>query len=404
MLKRLKLTNIKLVNLSRRGSLVLAVGLLLVATTSTYLVNAATCSSSSDCANQINNLRGQNDTAQGKLNDLVTQAGSYQAAIAALQTQIDSIKAVIVSNQVKQAELKQEIIKKQAEIDEQRKILGSALRTMYLDDQMSTIEMLATSRNLSDYVDKEEYRTVAQNKIQETLAQIVALQQQLQQKKADVDTLIANEQKQQTQLDSDRAQQAELLSYNQSQQNNFNSQIKANQALISKLQAQQAAINAVGSHSVYVAASGGSGGACDSGGGNGGYPMPWCNAPKDTVVTSFHPSPGNYTNRECTSFAYWYFTSVEGHMDFNVSYGSDAKDWIYNTNYPVRNNPAVGAIGVKTSGTYGHVVIVKALPGQTFSGITVPAGEVLVYEMNSDFQGHFRASLRDINTFGGFLY
>ena len=37
---------------------------------------------------------------------------------------------------------------------------------MYIDGQLTTIEELATSKNLSEYVDKEDYRTTVQNKIE----------------------------------------------------------------------------------------------------------------------------------------------------------------------------------------------------------------------------------------------
>jgi peptidoglycan hydrolase CwlO-like protein/surface antigen len=388
-----------------KKSLLALIALALMAVPARQLVIAASCSSTRDCNEQISDLQDANAGAQSSLNNLIAQAGSYQAAIGALQAQIDSLNQLIQANEAKQAQIQAEIVQKQAELDQQRKVLGTDIKAMYVDGQMSTIEMLATSKNLSDYVDKEEYRQIMQTKIQNTMADIAKLQKQLAQQKADVDSLLASEKSQQSELDADRAQQAALLSYNQSQQNNFNAQISSNRAQIKKLQAQQAALNAVGSTAVYVSASGGTGGNCanPSNNQNGGYPMPWCNAAQDSVVTSYHPSPGNYTNRECTSFAYWYFTSVEGHSDFRVGYG-DAKYWISNSNYPVHDDPAVGAIGVKTVGAFGHVVIVKATAGQTFGGVTVPAGEVLVYEMNYDYTGHFRAALRDVNTFAGFLY
>jgi peptidoglycan hydrolase CwlO-like protein len=407
MLKIVKKTSVRArvasLSLGKRAVLYGLAAAVLLAPVSTFAAIAASCRSSSDCSNQISDLRDKNNTAQSSLDSLLAQAGSYKKAITSLQKEIDSVNSVIRANEKKQAQLQAKIAKMQKELDHQRKILAADVKAMYVDGQMSTIEMLATSKNLSDYVDREEYRETVQNKIRETMAQIADLQKQLQKEKGEVENLLANQRKQENQLAEAKAKQNELLGYNQSQQANFNAQIKANNSQIASLQRQQAALNAVGSTAVYVAASGGSGGACDNGGGNGGYPMPWCNAAKDSVVTSFHPDPGNYTNRECTSFAYWYFTSVLGHNDFRVGYGN-AKTWTYNSNYPLHSSPAPNSIGVKDTGTYGHVLIVKATPGQTFKGITVPSGRVLVYEMNSDFSGHFRAALRDISSFAGFLY
>jgi hypothetical protein len=144
----------------------------------------------------------------------------------------------------------------------------------------------------------------------------------------------------------------------------------------------------------------GSGGACDNGSGNGGYPIEWCSAPMDTIKTISYS--GDRINRECTSYAYWYFTTIEGHTDFHVS--GNANRWARTSSYPVHATPAVGAIAVETGGYYGHVAIVQALPGEVYDGQIVPAGYVLVSEMNYDWQGHFRYSYSPIGKFSAYIY
>ena len=144
----------------------------------------------------------------------------------------------------------------------------------------------------------------------------------------------------------------------------------------------------------------GSGGACDNGSGNGGYPMEWCDARMDTIRTVSYSS--DRINRQCTSYAYWYFTAVKGHTDFHVT--GNAKFWATTSNYPTHATPAVGAIAVSTRGYYGHVAIVQALAGQTYDGKVVPEGYVLVSEMNYDWQGHFRYSYSPVNKFSAYIY
>lgn len=143
----------------------------------------------------------------------------------------------------------------------------------------------------------------------------------------------------------------------------------------------------------------GSGGACDSGAGNGGYPMDWCNARMDTTQTSARSGP---INRECTSYAFWYFTTIEGHANFYAT--GNANRWASTSNYPTHAMPVVGAIAVETTGVYGHVAIVQGLPGQTYEGETVPSGDVLVSEMNYDWQGHFRYSYSPLSKFSAYIY
>jgi hypothetical protein len=181
--------------------------------------------------------------------------------------------------------------------------------------------------------------------------------------------------------------------------------------VINILRAQQAAIIESGTKAALTptateaslataVATTGAGGACDDGNGNGGYPMAWCNASMDTIATlSFNDDP---INRECTSYADWYFTNVEGHTDFKA-YGN-AKYWATSSNYPTHPVPVVGAIAVETAGAYGHVAIVQALPGQVYNAQVIPLGYVLVSEMNYDWHGHFRYSYSPLSKFSTYIY
>ncbi|HEY1835734.1 MAG TPA: CHAP domain-containing protein [Candidatus Saccharimonadales bacterium] len=170
---------------------------------------------------------------------------------------------------------------------------------------------------------------------------------------------------------------------------------------ITQLRIAQAALIQKGTKDVSVAAlTSGAGGACDAGDGNGGYPMKWCNAAMDSIATVSYSS--DLINRECTSYAYWYFTSVEGHTGFRAT--GNAKYWASTSNYPTHAAPARGAIAVETVGAYGHVAIVQALPGQKYAGKVVPAGYVLVSEMNYDWNGHFRYSYSPLSKFSAYIY
>jgi peptidoglycan hydrolase CwlO-like protein len=346
---------------------------------------------------QINNLNAQNAQSSSALSGLELQANSYQDAINKLEAQVASIQGAINANEAQQASLQQQIQADQVKITQQKQLLSQDIEAMYVNGQMSTIEMLATSNNLSNFVDAETYRGAVQGKLQGLLTQIAQLDNQLESQKTQLQQTLVTQQAQQAQLSSAQSQQAQLLSMNQTQQASYDQQIQANDAQINALRAQQAAANASIAGRVNISASGGSGGACDTGSGNGGYPMSLCSAGQDSVN-----DPWGFPNRECTSYAYWYFVTQEGQGSFKVS--GNAGWWWETSNYPVttwNSSVKVGALGIEPSsslnapvpslhgGYFGHVMIVKALPGQTYQGVTVPAGDVLVASMNEDEAGHF---------------
>ena len=303
---------------------------------------------------QINALRAQNSQSQGVVNGLASQATSYQDAINKLQAQIDGVQALINQNQAKQEDLQRQIREAQEKIALYKKYLGQDIKAMYIDGQLTTIEELATSKNLSEYVDKEEYRIAAQNKINTTIKEIAKLQEQLQKQKVELDTLIDSQKQQNAQLADARSQQQQLLSYNQGQQAAYNAQIVSNSSKIQDLRKQQAAANAR-----FTGSAPGTGPAC-----GGGYPGIWCNAPMDTIIDSW----GMY-NRECVSY-----TAFKVHQDFLL--GKNDRDMPYwggigNANQwddnaraagiPTGSTPRAGAIAISNSGFYGHAMYVESV-------------------------------------------
>jgi peptidoglycan hydrolase CwlO-like protein len=368
---------------------------------------------------QINSLQAQNSQTESNLNSLQLQAASYQDAVNQLQSQIYSLRLAIQANEAKQVDLQQQIQSSDQQIAQQKQILGSYIKAIYVGGQMSTVEELATSKSLSDFVDSQTYRNAVQSQIQTTLAQITALEAQLKTQQVQVTQLLQTQNTQQAQLDAEESQQAQLLSYNQSQQAQYNQQIAANQSEIATLKAEQVAADAAIAKTVQYQppSNQNAQAACNNGEGTGGYPLAWCNAYQDAIPTIPNDG-GSGDNRECTSYAYWYFTSIEHQSGFNVS--GNAGWWWETSNYPVTTwNSSVkdGAIGIEPSsslsapvrtyhtsidgGYYGHVMIVQALPGESYPGFNngqaVPSGDVLVSSMNEDGQGHFQLNLWPVN-------
>jgi surface antigen len=299
---------------------------------------------------QIKDLQSQNSGASASVGQLQAQANTYQDAISQLQAQIGALQGQITDNQNKQASLAQQITDKQNEIIHQRAVLGDDIKAMYVDGQITTIEQLATSKDLSDFVDKEEYRNTIQTTIQNTLKQIASLQQQLQGQKAQIDQLLTDQKSQQSQLASAQSQQNSLLAYNQQQQTAYTQQIQANSSKISDLRRQQAAANAA------LFASGNGTHLIAGNNGNDTYPNSWRNASQDSLIDSW----GMY-NRECVSYTAWKVAASGRHMPYWGGVGN-ANQWDDDAraaNIPVDGNPKVGDVAIKNSGPYGHAMYVE---------------------------------------------
>lgn len=370
-MKKLANTNLQLFSKARRKTAPVMIttlaSLLVIGTSVVYLPHVR----ADDYEAQIKALQDENNKNSSAVADLQNQATSYQDAINQLQSQIATLQGQIDQNVAKQNDLQRQIDANQVELDKQRKVLGENIKVMYVDGQPTTIEMLASSKNLSEFVDKEEYRTSVRNKIQSTLKKIADLQNQLNSQKQEVQTLLASQKAQQGKLDSARAEQANMLAYNESQQADFTNKMQQNTSKIADLRRQQAIENArlTSGNGSYVVAG-------DAG--HGGYPAKW-DAPvaQDSVLDNW----GMY-NRECVSYTAWRVYASGRNMPNWGGYGN-ANQWDDNARsvgIPVDTNPRAGDVAIKNAGTYGHAMYVEKV---------FPDGSIYISQYNQDYSGHY---------------
>lgn len=339
----------KFLNKSTRLTILVAVTVLVLATLAGVKVRA------DQFDEKIAQLQAQNDKSQHIVNGLLATAKNYEDAIGKLQEKINSLQTAIDTNLNKQESLKQQIAVAQEKLDHERVVLGDSVRAMYVQGQVSTLEMLASSSTLSDFIDKQVYQSNVQDKIKQTLDEVTALKLQLQTKNDEVEALLKDLKSQQNQLNSNKAEQAELLAYNQGQRDAFNSQISGNQAKIADLRRQQILLN--GQYNI---------GNFKGDPNNGGYPRIWANAPQDSMIDDW----GMY-NRECVSYA-----AFKVHQDFlsgknrhDMPYWGgigNANQWDDNARaygITVNSTPSPGSIAISNAGAYGHAMYVQAVSG-----------------------------------------
>lgn len=318
---------------------------------------------------QINQLRQQNSQAQGNLNALEVQEGSLSVQIANLQAEIASLEQQIRDSNAKREDVLRQIAEAEDRLAEQRRVLAQNIKRMYVEGDISTMEMLASSNNLSDFVDKQQYRESVQSKVTEILNNIKTLKAQLDAQRAEVERLLADQEGMKAQADVQRAEANRLLSLNQDQQAAVERDIRNNNAQISDLQRKQAQENRQGFVGGWTT------------GGTGGYP--WVDAPFPNSMVD----PWGMYKRQCVSYTAWKVANSGRHMPYWGGRGN-AKQWDDNARaagIPVDTNPRVGDVAVSNAGTYGHVMYVEAVHGD---------GTITISQYNANWDGRYSTGRR----------
>jgi peptidoglycan hydrolase CwlO-like protein len=345
---------------------------------------------------QINNLSNQNTQAQTAIKGLQNQATNYQQAIVAYQDQIAGIQNSIAINQTKSAVDQQQIISDNAKIAQNKTYLANDLKTMYVQGQMSTIEQLATSQNLSTFVNKQEDNIKIQDRLDGLLTTIKNLQLQAQNNKNQISILLNIEQAQQAQLTADQNQQNQLLAMNQQQQSSYTAQLAANNSKIAALVAEQIAANRLLVSVGHTHVSGSCGGT---------YPLtaqgpygPWgCSYvhSSDFLPGCTYMDSWGMCNRECVSYTAW---MVYHNYNIAVTGFGDANQWPGNAQaagIPTGSTPKAGSVAIYMGGSgdpWGHAMWVQSVHSN---------GTITVEQYNKYYTGTF---LEDTISSSGLTY
>lgn len=299
---------------------------------------------------QIAALRAEVAANQQQAANLHAQANDALTRVAQLRSQSALLQSQIDLNQAKYNKISQSIAENQAKLDEQKTVLAANIKSMYLDSSVTPLEMLASSSNISEFLDQQQYKDKVKSKIQDAMGAIQTLQAQLTSEQAQVSQILVDQKGQQAQLSAMVAEANQLAALAAQNAAAADAQVKNGNGQIASLkQQQQAAL-------MRLYGSGASGGAACG----GGYPGYLCNAPQDSLV-----DPWGMYNRECVSYTAYRVAASGRRMPYWGGRGN-AIQWPSSARadgIAVDGNPQVGDVAISSAGPYGHAMYVEAVDG-----------------------------------------
>lgn len=327
---------------------------------------------------QINNY----NTQAGQLN---TQALTLQNAVA----QLDSEKAVLQTqidlSQTKYDQLTAQIADTKSKIQQNKDALGTTIANLYVDGSVSPLEMLASSKNISDYLDKQQYQNSVRDQLTSTIKTINDLKTKLDAEKTDVEKVLSTQKDARATLITKENDQANLLAQTQGQEAAYQNLISSNTAQIAAARATQAAIraraNSTGGYTLVDAGS------------LAGYPWNSSNCAM-SYYYSTGGSDGNggdghtYGCRQCVSYVAYRVAKATGYYyDDLGNGGSAAYNLVHKHGWTdLGSTPQPGSVA-SLWGTYGAPYSSGSNPGHTayVEDVSPDGSKVLVTQYNYDY-------------------
>lgn len=371
---KLRSTTPSSVSFTKRATLV-AVAVLMIAATPlamTQMVEA------DEYDVRIAQLNAQIEQFNAQAARLGQERNTYENKLAQLNAEKAQIQAQIDLNEAKANQLTADIKKSEAEIAANKDELGETLADLHVDDSITAVEMLMSSKNISDFVDKQTYREAIQDELASTIERIKELKIQLEEQKVGVERALADQKSAREALSAKEAEQQNLIAQVRGQEQAYQNLSAQTRAEKDRVQAaQQAAIAAA------MRRAGAGAGAVAGDPAKGGYPAVYANSDYyNPVVDKW----GMYS-RQCVSYTAWKVYQKNGYMPYWGGRGN-ANQWPGNAmaaGIPVNSTPRAGSVGVIMAGQYGHVVWVESVNGDG----TINISQYNYYNAGGSGWGHY---------------
>lgn len=277
-------------------------------------------------------LKKQIAENQSAANIKRTEADTLANKIAILDGQIKTASDNLALTNLQITKTERDIDRQNKELDRQRAILKDNLRMIYRQGNISPIEVIASSKNLSDFVAQQQYLGAIKKKVDDNMTAIDLIKKDLDAKKGELNGLALQQKGQLDNISAQKSEKDNLLAKTRGEESAYKKIVADSNKQLEGIYAERQKRDAASGVGIST-------------GGTGGYPF--ANGPIDV------PDPWGYLTRECTSYAAWYRYSIGKPVG---RYGN-AGSWPGQNIAPQRNDVVV--YPYSATSPYGHVAIVE---------------------------------------------
>ena len=313
--------------------------------------------------NEIQALQSQINDAESQAKNLRDKAKTLQAELAGIEKEKSLIQSQLQISQAQYEKLQKEIKETEENINNNKSALGTILADISLEENITPLERIAGSSNLSQALDHLEYQSSIKDQLVEKVEAIKKDKKRLESKRDEVKLTLENQKTANKALQEKINQQNTLLAKTNGEEAEYSKYAKERGEEKLKLQQEQQELI----QRQIRQASGGQIPALL--GGTTAYPWNDSNCYVDANAWSWGGYDGNgnddmgYGCRQCVSYTAWRLLKEKG---IRALWWGNANMWpasARRAGFRTGRDPKVGSIGVIMRGAYGHVVWIDSIEG-----------------------------------------
>ena len=336
------------------------------------------CRNSPECMAAVEKEQQANQNAASA----AATAGWFQNKVYELNSEIAAKELEIAETEAEVAELERQIEAMEAKLNAEQNALAELLVGMHFESDSEPITILAGSQSISDLAEKQARNEVVKQQISSTAKEVKEMKVQLEEDKVKVEELLAQQKVAKEELEQKRAEQQTLVIKYENDAAAYAAEAEVARAAQREAErAYQEAHRELFQGSSYT----------------GDDTYPWqadCPHKQDYYLTYIEDAYGTHKIGgyvcECVSYAGWKAYEAYGlALAWGNAYSWD--DGARAAGYVVDHNPEADSIGQVDGFPYGHVFWVEGVNAD---------GSINVTEYNNSYATYLYSGVSQPGSFG----
>lgn len=347
---------------------------------------------------QLKKLQAEIDANNEKAKKKAEEAGSLKNELAVIDAEKSAAEATLSRMKVEHKRTEEEIKKAEEDIKNNKLLLGEMLAEMHIQQNETPLLTLVKEDNFAKLFDALARQDSMQRDMVESTKKVESLKKELEEKEKIQKIQLVNQENVKKQIIAKSNEKQELINKTKGEEANYRAVVAERENRRAEVMKQQqaeieAAMRRAGGNSTYVNSLAGD------------YPWSGGNCYVDGNAMSHGGSNGNggdgngYGCRQCASYAAWRAQKETGRSFYGWGNANQFPYTAASAGYAVGSTPRAKALGVISSGYYGHVVYIEEVRG----------GQVLVAQYNAWHSqdpgwGKFSREWVPANTYDKYIY
>ncbi len=347
---------------------------------------------------QLKKLQAEIDANNEKAKKKAEEAGSLKNELAVIDAEKSAAEATLSRMKVEHKRTEEEIKKAEEDIKNNKLLLGEMLAEVHIQQNETPLLTLVKEDNFAKLFDALARQDSMQRDMIESTKKVESLKKELEEKEKLQKIQLVNQENVKKQIIAKSNEKQELINKTKGEEANYRAVVAERENRRAEVMKQQqaeieAAMRRAGGNSTYVNSLAGD------------YPWSGGNCYVDGNAMSHGGSDGNggdgngYGCRQCASYAAWRAQKETGRSFYGWGNANQFPYTAASAGYAVGSTPRAKALGVISSGYYGHVVYIEEVRG----------GQVLVAQYNAWHSqdpgwGKFSREWVPANTYDKYIY